>query len=78
MVNYMFEDVYFYFNIVRLDFIRIEVDVVIYNFYIFFCFKFERMMFNEGVKVKDLFEFWNEEMERFFGIRLKIYVEGIF
>jgi len=75
--EYTPEDIYWYFNLVRPDFIRTEADVVTYNLHILLRYKLERMMINEGVGAKDLPEFWNDEMENLLGIRPKTYQEGI-
>ncbi len=75
--EYTPEELYWYFNIVRPDFIRTEADVVTYNFHILLRFKLEKIMINEGVKAKDLAEMWNDEMEKLLGIRPKSYADGI-
>ncbi|AGB04507.1 Zn-dependent carboxypeptidase [Aciduliprofundum sp. MAR08-339] len=75
--DYTPEDIYWYMNIVRLDYIRTEADVVTYNFHILLRFKLEKIMINEGIDAKDLPELWNDEMENLLGIRPKNYAEGI-
>jgi len=75
--NYTPEDVYWYFNLVRPDFIRTEADVVTYNFHILLRFKLEKVMVNEGINAKELPELWNDEMEKLLGIRPKNYRDGI-
>jgi len=75
--EYTPQDIYWYFNIVRPDFIRTEADVVTYNFHILLRFKLEKIMVNEGINAKDLAELWNDEIERLLGIRPKSYDEGI-
>ena len=77
VAKYTPEDLYWYFNIVRPDFIRVEADMVTYNFHILLRFKLEKIMVNEGIKAKELPELWNEEMEKLLGIRPKNYGEGI-
>ena len=77
VAKYTPEDLYWYFNIVRPDFIRTEADMVTYNFHILLRFKLEKIMVNEGIKAKELPELWNEEMEKLLGIRPKNYSEGI-
>ncbi len=75
--DYTSEDIYWYMNIVRPDYIRTEADVVTYNFHILLRFKLEKIMINEGIDAKDLPELWNDEMENLLGIRPKNYAEGI-
>jgi carboxypeptidase Taq len=75
--EYTPQDIYWYFNIVRPDFIRTEADVVTYNFHILLRFKLEKIMVNEGINAKDLAELWNDEIERLLGIRPRSYDEGI-
>ncbi len=75
--DYTPEDIYWYMNIVRPDYIRTEADVVTYNFHILLRFKLEKIMINEGIDAKDLPELWNDEMENLLGIRPKNYAEGI-
>ena len=75
--DYTPEDIYWYFNIVRPDFIRTEADVVTYNFHILLRFKLEKIMVNEGINAKDLPELWNDEMEKLLGIKPKSYADGI-
>jgi len=75
--EYTPQDIYWYFNIVRPDFIRTEADVVTYNFHILLRFKLEKIMVNEGIAAKDLPDLWNDEIEKLLGIRPKTYGEGI-
>ncbi len=75
--DYTPEDIYWYFNIVRPDYIRTEADVVTYNFHILLRFKLEKIMVNEGISAKDLPELWNDEMEKLLGIRPRSYAQGI-
>jgi len=44
VAKYTPEDLYWYFNIVRPDFIRTEADMVTYNFHILLRFKLEKIM----------------------------------
>ena len=75
--NYTPEDIYYYFNTVRPDFIRVEADEVTYNMHILLRYKLEKLMINEGLRASEVAELWNDEMERLLGIRPKTYSEGV-
>lgn len=50
--NYTPEDLYYYFNTVRPDFIRVEADEVTYNMHILLRYKLEKLMIKRRIKGK--------------------------
>lgn len=75
--KYSPNDLYYYFNTVRPSLIRVEADEVTYNLHILLRFKLEKMMLMGEVKVDELPELWNSEMERLLGVKPKTYREGL-
>ncbi|HDO20035.1 MAG TPA: carboxypeptidase M32 [Candidatus Bathyarchaeota archaeon] len=75
--DYSPNELYLYFNVVKPSLIRVDADEVTYNLHILLRFKLEKMMIEGEVKVDELPELWNNEMERLLGIRPKTYSEGI-
>ncbi len=71
------EDIYVYFNTVKPSLIRVDADEVTYNLHIILRFKLEKLMVSGEVKVADLPELWNYEMERLVGVKPKNYSEGV-
>lgn len=75
--KYTPNDIYLYFNTVKPSLIRVEADEVTYNLHILLRFKLEKMMLMGEVKVDELPELWNNEMERLLGVKPKTYREGL-
>jgi len=75
--QYSDEDLYYYFNVVRPSLIRTEADEVTYNLHILLRYRLERLMTTGEVKVADLPELWNNEMERLLGVRPRNDAEGV-
>lgn len=71
------EDIYIYFNTVKPSLIRVDADEVTYNLHIILRFKLEKLMISGEVRVADLPELWNYEMERLVGVKPKNYSEGV-
>lgn len=71
------DDLFYYFNVVRPSLIRTEADEVTYNLHILLRYKLERLMITGEVKVNQLPELWNSEMERLLGVRPKNDAEGV-
>lgn len=63
------KDFYQAINIVRPTFIRTESDEVTYNLHIILRYNIERSLIDGSLKVKEIPEMWNSEMERLLGIR---------
>ncbi len=71
------EELYIYFNTVKPSLIRVDADEVTYNLHILLRFKLEKLMITGEVKVDELPELWNSEMERLLGVKPKTYREGL-
>lgn len=77
LAGYTDDDLFYYFNVVRPSLIRTEADEVTYNLHILLRYKLERLMISGEVKISQLPELWNEEMERLLGIRPNNDAEGV-
>lgn len=77
LAKYTDEDLFYYFNTVRPSLIRTEADEVTYNLHILLRYRLERLMITGEVKVKELPELWNNEMDRLLGVRPKNDAEGV-
>ncbi len=75
--NYSIEDIYMYFNTVRPSLIRVNADEVTYNLHILLRFKIEKDLLTGDLKVDELPEIWNNEMDRLLGVKPKSYSEGV-
>lgn len=62
------EDFYRAINRVESSLIRIEADELTYNLHIIIRYEIEKMLFNEGLEVKDLPETWNSKYKEYLGI----------
>jgi len=62
------EDFYRAINRVENSLIRIEADELTYNLHIIIRYEIEKMLFNEGLSVKDLPEVWNAKYNEYLGI----------
>ncbi|MBS0615950.1 MAG: carboxypeptidase M32 [Verrucomicrobia bacterium] len=63
------QDYYRTINRVEPTLIRVESDEMTYNLHIILRYNIERKLIEGSLKVKDLPEMWNSEMERLLGIR---------
>jgi carboxypeptidase Taq len=77
LAKYTDDDLFYYFNVVRPSLIRTEADEVTYNLHILLRYRLERLMITGEVKVLQLPELWNDEMERLLGVRPKNDAEGV-
>ncbi|MEM4756702.1 MAG: carboxypeptidase M32 [Desulfurococcaceae archaeon] len=75
--DYKAEDLYYYFNTVRPDVIRVDADEVTYNMHIILRTELEKLVISGEIKVSDLPELWNEYMEELLGVRPRTYSEGV-
>lgn len=64
-------------NIVNPSLIRIEADELTYNLHIIIRYEIEKMIFNEGLKAKDLPKVWNEKYEQYLGVTPPNDAEGV-
>ncbi|KWX87612.1 peptidase M32 [Paenibacillus riograndensis] len=62
------EDFYRAINSVANSFIRIEADELTYNLHIIIRYEIEKLIFNEGLEVKDLPGVWNAKYQEYLGI----------
>jgi carboxypeptidase Taq len=77
LAKYTDDDLFYYFNVVRPSLIRTEADEVTYNLHILLRYRLERLMIAGEVKVSQLPELWNDEMERLLGVRPRNDAEGV-
>jgi len=75
--NYDPEELYIYFAHVSPNPIRVEADEVTYNFHILLRYEIEKQLINNEIKVHELPELWNENVEKYLGIRPKSDAEGV-
>jgi carboxypeptidase Taq len=67
--NVTLEQFYFAINDVRPSFIRVESDEATYNLHILLRFEIESAFFNGDLPLKDVPHVWNENFEKYFGIK---------
>ncbi|MEM3832789.1 MAG: carboxypeptidase M32 [Thermoprotei archaeon] len=77
LAKFSVDDLYLYFNTVRPSLIRVDADEITYNLHILVRFEIERLLLNGEIKVSDVSELWNENMEKYIGIKPKTYSEGV-
>jgi carboxypeptidase Taq len=68
LANVDAEQFYRAINSVSNSFIRIEADELTYNLHIIVRYEIEKLIFNEGLSVKDLPEVWNAKYQEYLGI----------
>jgi len=68
LANVDVEDFYRAINSVENSFIRIEADELTYNLHIIVRYEIEKLIFNEGLSVKDLPQVWNAKYQEYLGI----------
>ncbi|TJY44594.1 carboxypeptidase M32 [Cohnella pontilimi] len=66
--NITAEDFYRGINVVQPGLIRIEADELTYNLHIMIRYEIEKMLFNEGLTVRELPEVWNAKYKEALGI----------
>lgn len=62
------EQFYLAVNKVENSLIRIEADELTYNLHVIIRYEIEKMLFNEGLAVKDLPEVWNAKYKEYLGV----------
>ena len=65
------EKLFHIFNRSVPNLIRVESCELYYNLHVIIRFEIEQMIFNEGLKVKDIPAVWNEKYESYLGLRPK-------
>ncbi|WP_410514976.1 carboxypeptidase M32 [Paenibacillus sp. BR2-3] len=68
LVHVDVENFYRAINSVSNSFIRIEADELTYNLHIIVRYEIEKLIFNEGLSVKDLPGVWNAKYQEYLGI----------
>lgn len=63
------DELYFYFNNVKADYIRVDADEVTYNLHIAIRYEIEKKIFGDELRVSEIPEFWNDRMEQLLGVR---------
>jgi carboxypeptidase Taq len=63
------DDLYYYFNVVRKSFIRVDADELTYNMHIALRYDIEKKIIAGDVKVSELPELWDDTFDALFGIR---------
>jgi carboxypeptidase Taq len=67
--KYDLDDLYYYFNVVRRSFIRVDADELTYNLHIALRYDIEKKMIAGDAKVSELPEIWGDTFKGLFGIR---------
>ena len=62
------EDLFYYFNLVRPSFLRVEADEVTYNFHIALRYEIEKNLIEGSIEVNELPQIWNQRMEEYLGV----------
>ncbi|QSF42971.1 carboxypeptidase M32 [Paenibacillus tianjinensis] len=68
LANVEVEQFYRAINSVANSFIRIEADELTYNLHIIIRYEIEKLIFNEGLEVKELPKVWNAKYQEYLGI----------
>lgn len=71
------EQLFLVFNRSHPNLIRVESCELYYNLHVIIRFEIEQMIFNEGLKVKDLPAVWNEKYHEYLGLKPKNDREGV-
>lgn len=71
------ETLYHIFNRSVPGLIRVESPELYYNLHVIIRYEIEEMIFNQGLKAKDIPKLWNEKYEAYLGVRPKTYREGL-
>jgi carboxypeptidase Taq len=61
-------ELYYYFNHVKPDFIRVDADEVTYNLHIAIRYEIEKKILADELKVSELPQYWNDRMEQLLGV----------
>lgn len=70
-------ELYYYFNNVKADYIRVDADEVTYNLHIAIRYEIEKKIFGDELRVSEIPEFWNDRMEQLLGVRPTNDSEGV-
>jgi len=71
------KDFYRMINVVEPSLIRVEADEVTYSLHIMLRFEIEKMLINDGLKVSELPDLWNEKMKEYLGVVPEDYKMGV-
>jgi carboxypeptidase Taq len=71
------DDFYRMINTVEPSLIRVEADEVTYSLHIMLRFEIEKMLINDGLKISELPDMWNEKMKEYLGIVPRDYKMGV-
>jgi carboxypeptidase Taq len=63
------DELYLYFNNIKADYIRVDADEVTYNLHIALRYEIEKKIFEDGLSVSEIPEFWNDRTEQLLGVR---------
>jgi carboxypeptidase Taq len=72
-----FDDLYNYVNTVARTKTRVEADQLTYNLHIILRYEIEKELVSEQLKVKEIPERWNSQMEELFDIKIQNDAEGV-
>jgi carboxypeptidase Taq len=75
--KYDAEDLYYYFNLVRPSFIRVDADELTYNFHIAIRYQIEKQILGGEVSVSELPSIWSEKFKDNLGIVPKTDSQGV-
>ncbi|MDH2901199.1 MAG: carboxypeptidase M32 [archaeon] len=75
--KYDAEDLYYYFNLVRRSFIRVDADELTYNFHIAIRYQIEKQILGGEVSVSELPSIWSEKFKDNLGIVPKTDSQGV-
>ncbi|MBI3840594.1 MAG: carboxypeptidase M32, partial [Thaumarchaeota archaeon] len=75
--RYDAESLYYYFNMVRTSFIRVDADELTYNLHIALRYEIEKKMLAGDVEAGELPELWNDTFENYFGARPPTDAQGV-
>lgn len=66
-----------YFNKSVPGLIRVESSELYYNLHIIIRYEIEEMIFNQGLKAKEIPEIWNQKYQDYLGLKPKSFAEGV-
>ena len=64
-------------NKVEASLIRVDADEISYGLHVILRFEIERALLSEELKVKDLEDYWSEQMGKYLGVQPKNAAEGV-
>ncbi|MGC8610407.1 MAG: carboxypeptidase M32 [Thermoplasmata archaeon] len=74
--KYSDDDIYYYFNEVERNVIRVDADELTYNIHIAIRYFIEKDLINEKIEAEDVPKIWNEMYEKYLGVEPKNDSEG--